>query len=243
VGMLERGTITAPMNRANPQARALRQTWTVGCLAFAFALAFAAVVAFMAHLFLKYLFPHDGWWALPQAIWHAALFSFIGGCALAIPSMKLVNNLQYRRGVHRCARCGRALQAERIPCICLIDDPMFVASFPSAKLKPRRPLLRHDRQYLIRVIIAYVATMPLALAFAAINPNPRHFPLLRQVALSHLLFVIVVYAGGSLLQDILKWRGQGKRLRLQSIVWIRVFTAFSVTCDLSLTWLSHLFNP
>jgi hypothetical protein len=170
------------MNRADPQGRALRQTWAVGCLAFA--VGFAAVVALMTRLCLKYLFPHDGWWALPHAIWHTALFSFIGGCALAIPSMKLVTRLQYRRGLHRCTRCGRALQAERIPCICRINDPLSAASFPSAKLKPRRRLLRHDRQYLKRVIIAYVATMPLALAFATMNPNPRHFPLLRQIAIT-----------------------------------------------------------
>jgi len=239
--MLKRGTIPTPMNRANPEGRALRQTWAVGCLAFA--LGFAAVVAFMAHLFFKSLFPHDGWWALPQAIWHAALFSFIGGCALAIPSMKLVTRLQYRRGLHRCPRCDRALQSDRIPCICRINDPLSAASFPSAKLKPRRPLLRHDRQYLKRVIIAYVATIPLALAFAKINPNPRHFPLLRQVAISHLLLVIVVFTAGHVLQGVLEWLGQGKRLRLQSFVFVRVFTALSVTCDLSLTWLSHLLNP
>jgi hypothetical protein len=226
------------MNPFDLEARALRQTWAVGCLAFA--VGFGLVVASMVYLFVKYVFPQDGWWALPQAIWHTAFLSFVGGCALTLPSMKLLNWLQYRRGLYRCTRCGRTLQAERIPCACRMNDPQFAPLFPSAKLKPRRRLLRHDRRYLPRVIVAYVATMPLALAFATLRPNPRHFPLLRQVALSHLLVVVFVFVGGRVLQDVLEWFGKGQRLRLQSIVFIRVFTAVTVPCDLALTWMSHI---
>ena len=61
--------------------------------------------------------------------------------------------------------------------------------------------------------------MPLALAFATINSNPRHFPLLRQVAISHLLLVIVVYTGGNR-----GWPGDVPRFRydisrLQALGW------------------------
>lgn len=198
------------------ESRAFRRELFAGLLGLV--LGFVVVHGATAYLLVRYVVPEDGGWrafglgvrALPLTLLAAV------GCALA--PMAVLQRWHYRRGVYRCARCGRALRGNGLWCECLPDEFRV----------PRRPRrrMRHYGRRIKPVLLAYLAVVPLALVLASYAPGRGGMPFVLYALGFHVLLCVL---GGTLVKlacAVLEMCQRGRRFRVRAAVFLRMLAVW-----------------
>src|SRR5258706_15206449 len=100
----------------DPEDRAFWQLVATAAVAFVFGFLLIAMG------FLSLLHRVGGaemrWWDIIHMGYHVILLSLGGGLGFATAASWIISRWHYRRGMHRCPFCGRALKGLGIPCEC-----------------------------------------------------------------------------------------------------------------------------
>lgn len=166
-------------------------------------------------LLARYIAPDEGGWrafalgvqALPLTLTATA------GCFLA--PAKLLQRWHYRRGVYRCFLCGRALRGTGSWCECRADEFRITP-------RRRRPM-RHYRRRVKAVLFAYLAVVPLAIAFTSYAPGRGDMPFVVYALVTHALLCVLAGILVQLASAVLEMCNGGRRFRLRAQVFLRVF--------------------
>jgi hypothetical protein len=201
-------------------SRAFRRELYAGLLGLV--LGFVAVHASVAYLLARYVVPEDGGW---RAFWlgvRALPITLAASLGCALAPMFVMQRWHYRRGVYRCARCGRALRGTAAWCACL------PAEFRVPR-RPRRPM-RHYRRRVVPVSLAYLAVLPLAVAAAARAPGRGDMPYAVYALGFHVGLCVLAGVVVNLVCAVLEIVKRGRRFRLRAAVFLRVFSLWPLAC-------------
>ena len=209
------------MAQVPPETRALRQTLLAGAVGFVGG--FVVVFALMAYVIVRFGWPEERWWVVPDLL-QSFFFALFGGLLAAAAFVWLVSRSHYRAGVHRCFRCNRVLQGVGIPCVC---DAAATASYRRRQRVPNRAL-SHYRRRLPWALLVYLLVLPIAW-YGASHPDgsvvrPFATKLIALHAILCLLLVVVLH----LIDAVAAFLERGRRFRLRAAPLAQLLGAWPV---------------
>jgi hypothetical protein len=186
---------------------------------------FSLTLALVTYLIVRYGWPEQRWWVLPDVV-QGVVFAVFGGLVAAAAITTLVTRRQHRLGMHRCFTCNHVLANGDEPCICNVEAR---ARYQRRQRVPNRTL-HHYRRRLPWVLLVNVIVLLIAW-YAVTRPGrPRTAPLVVEVAVLHAVLCILLAALLHLVDCFAPFIRHGRRRGLQVTPYIQLLVMWPAIC-------------